>query len=68
MFPYIQNSPPSKILYTSENILDSFETTPSSSTQMNLIETPERANDASINRNEYQSEFFSDKIFGESKI
>ena len=40
MIPYIQNSPPSKVLDTSENILNSFETTPSLSTQMNLIETP----------------------------
>ena len=63
MIPYIQNSPPNKILDTSENILDSFETTPSLSTQMNLIETPKKANDASINSNEIeQSEFFSDKI------
>ena len=40
MIPHIQNSPPNKILDTSENILNSFETTPSLSTQMNLIETP----------------------------
>ena len=40
MFPYIQNYAPSKILDTSENILDSFATTSSLSTQMNLIETP----------------------------
>ena len=38
MIPYIQNSPPSKILDPSENILNSFETTTSLSTQMNLIE------------------------------
>ena len=38
--PNIQNSPPSKIIDTSENILDSFETTLSLSTQM--IKTPKR--------------------------
>ena len=40
MFPYMQNNRPSKILDISENILDSFATTSSLSTQMNLIETP----------------------------
>ena len=40
--PYIQNSRPSKIIDTSENILDSFETTLSLSTQMIFIETPKR--------------------------
>ena len=70
MIPYIQNSPPNKILDTSENILDSFETTPSLSTQMNLIETPKKATDASINSNEIeeQSEFFSDKILEKAKL
>ena len=34
--PYIQNSLPSKILDTSENILDFFETMSSLSSQMNL--------------------------------
>ena len=43
MIPYIQNSPPSKILDTSEIIYDSFETTPGISMQMNLIETPKKA-------------------------
>ena len=43
MISYIQNSPPSKILDTFENILDSFETTPSLCTQMNLIETPKKS-------------------------
>ena len=37
MIPYVQNSPPSKILDNSENILDSFETTSSLSTQIKLI-------------------------------
>ena len=69
MIPYIQNSSPSKILDTSENILNSFETTPSLSTQMNLTETPKKANDASINsHNVEQSEFFSEKIFEEAKL
>ena len=69
MIPYIQNSPPSKILDTSENILDSFEIKPSLSTQMNLTETPKNANDTSINSNETdQSEFFSDKIFKKAKF
>ena len=69
MIPYIQNSPPSKNLDTSENILDSFEIKPSLSTQMNLIETPKNANDTSINSNEIdQSEFFSDKIFKKANV
>ena len=69
MIPYIQNSPPSKILDTSENILNSFETTPSLSTQINLIETPKKANEASINSHEIeQSEFFGDKIFVKLKL
>ena len=64
MIPYIQNSPPSKILDTFENILDSFETTPNLFTQANLI-----ANDAGINSNETdQSESFSDKIFEQNSI
>ena len=42
MIPYIQNSPPSQILDTSENILDSFETTPSLSSQINLLEAPKK--------------------------
>ena len=69
MIPYIQNSPPSKILDTSESILNSFKTTPSLSTQMNLIETPKKANEASINGHEIeQSEFFGDKIFVKLKL
>ena len=64
MIPYIQSSAPSKILDTSENISDSFKATPSLPTQMNLIETPKKANDASIKSHEIeQSEFFSDKHF-----
>ena len=54
MIPYIQSSPPSKILDISENILDSFKTTPSLPTQMNLIETPKKANDASIKSHEIE--------------
>ena len=42
MIPYIQNCPSSKILDTSENILNSFETSPSLSTQIKLIETPKK--------------------------
>ena len=69
MFPYIYNSKPSKIFDTSENILSSFETTPSLSTQMNLIKTPKKANTASINSHEIeQSEFFGDKIFEKVKL
>ena len=69
MFPYICNSPPSKIFDTSENILSSFETTPSLSTQMNLIKTPKKANTASINSHEIeQSEFFGVKIFEKVKL
>ena len=65
----MQNSPPSKILDTSENILDSLETTPSLSTKVNLKETPKKANDASLNSNEMdQSEHFSDKIFEKAKF
>ena len=48
IIPYIQNSPPSKILDTSGNILNSFETMPSLSTQINLIATPKKASKASI--------------------
>ena len=47
--PYIQNFLSSKILSTSENLLDSFEATPSLSAQANLTEIPKLANDASIN-------------------
>ena len=69
MIPYMQNSPPSKILDTSENILDYFETTPRLRTQMNLMETPKKANDASIDSHETdQSKFFSDKIFEKAKL
>ena len=69
MILYIQHSPPSKILNTSENLLDPFEITPSLSTKMNLIETPKKANNASINSNKVdQSEFFSDKIFEKAKF
>ena len=50
MIPDIQISSSSKILDTSENLLDPFETTPSLSTQVNVIETPKMANNASINR------------------
>ena len=42
MIPYIQNYPSSKILDTSENNLNSFETSPSLSTQIKLIETPKK--------------------------
>ena len=42
---------------------------PSLSMQMNLIETPKKANDASINSHEIkQSEFFSDNIFEKAKL
>ena len=69
MIPYMQNSQPSKVLDTSENILNSFETTPSLSTQINLIETPKKANEASINSHEIgKSEFFGDKIFVKLKL
>ena len=54
MIPYIQNSALSKIVDTSDNILDSFETMPILSIEMNLIETPKQANDASINSNEIE--------------
>ena len=47
--PYIQNFLCSKILSTSENLLDSLEATPSLSTQVNLTEIPKSVNDASIN-------------------
>ena len=50
MIPDIQISSSSKILDTSENLLDPFETTPSLSTQVNVIETPKMAHNASINR------------------
>ena len=56
----MQNALSSKILVSSENILDSFETTPSISTQMNLIEILKKVNDASIISNE--------KIFGNAKL
>ena len=69
MIPYIQNSPPSKILDPSENILNSFETTTSLSTQMNLIETPKKVNDASINSHEIEhSELSGDNIFEKVKL
>ena len=69
MIPYMQNFPPSKILYTLENILDSFETTPSLSPQMNLAETPKKTNDASINSNEIDPwEIFNDKIFEKAQV
>ena len=69
MIPDIQISSSSKILDTSENLLDPFETTPSLSTQVNVIETPKMANNASINSNEIdQSEFFSDKMFEKAKF
>ena len=69
VIPYIKNSPPSKILDTSEDILNSFETIPSLSTQTNLIETPKKANEASINSHEIeQSEFFGDKIVEKIKL
>ena len=59
MISYIKNSPVSKILDASENILDSFEKTPSLSMQMNLIETPKKTNDTNINNNEIDhSDFF----------
>ena len=69
MIPDIQNSRSSKILDNSENLLDSFETTPSLSTQVNLIETPKMTNEASINSNEIdQSKLFSDKMFEKAKF
>ena len=46
-------------------------TTPSLSAQMNLIETPEKANEASINSHEINSdclEFFGDKTFEKLKL
>ena len=46
------NSPPSKILHTSENCSDSCKTKPSLYSPVNLIETPKKTNDASININE----------------
>ena len=69
MIPDIQNSRSSKILDNSENLLDSFETTPSLSTQVNLIETPKMTNEASINSNEIdQSKLYSDKMFEKAKF
>ena len=69
MIPDIQNSSSSKILDNSENLLDSFEITPSLSTQVNLIETPKMTNEASINSNEIdQSKLFSDKMFEKAKF
>ena len=69
MIPDIQISSSSKILDTSENLLDPFETKPSLSTQVNVIETPKMANNASVNSNEIdQSEFFSDKMFEKAKF
>ena len=67
VIPYIQNSPTSKILDTSESILDTFQITPSLSTQMNLIQTATKANDPSINSNEIdQSRVF--KILRKQKL
>ena len=44
-------------------------TTPNLSMQVNLIETPKKANDARISSNEIdQSEFISDKIFERAKF
>ena len=63
LIPYIQNYLFSKIPDTSENPYTP-EVTPSLSTQAYLIETPKKANDASINSNQIdQSELFSDKIY-----
>ena len=56
MIPYIQSSPFSKIIDTSENLLNSFETASTLSTQVNLTEAPKRA------------ELFSDKIFEKGKF
>ena len=67
--PYIQNSPPSKILDTSENMLDSFEATTSLSTQVNLKETSKKTNDACINSNDIdQPKYVRDKIFEKAKF
>ena len=52
-----------------KNILDSFETTPSLSMQINLIETPKRAKDASINSYEIdRSKAVREKIFEKAKF
>ena len=69
MIPYIQHSPSSKILDTSENRLDSFEAMPSLPMQVNLIETPKEAEDANINSNKIdQSEYFDNKTFKKAKF
>ena len=69
MIPSIQHSPSSKILDTSENLLDSFEAMPSLSMQVNLIETPKEVDDASINSKKIdQSEYFGDKTLEKAKF
>ena len=66
MISYIHNSPFSRILDTSEKLLDFFNTMPSLSTQVNLIKTPKKTNDAIINSNEIdQSKCFEGKMFKE---
>ena len=50
-------------------LFDSFEATSSLSTQVNVIETPKKAKDDSINSNEIdQSEFFGDKMFKKATL
>ena len=51
MISYIHNSPFSRILDTSEKLLDFFMAMPSLSTQVNLIKMPKKTNDATINSN-----------------
>ena len=69
MISYIHNSPFSRILDTSEKLLDFFMAMPSLSTQVNLIKTPKKTNDATINSNEIdQSKCFEDKMFKEAKF
>ena len=63
MIQYIQNYPSSKIPDTSENILNSFETSPSLSTQIKLIETPKKQMTLALSHEIQQLEYFGDKIF-----
>ena len=58
MISYIHNSPFSKILDNSEKLLDFFMAMPSLSTQVNLIKTHKKANDARINNNEIDTFIF----------
>ena len=50
------------------NLSNSFEATPSLSTQVNLIETPKKAKDASNNSNEIIYQFFIDKTSEKAKF